>query len=224
MSDYGNRSPRNHTDYDLKKPGPTILPPRPPFPPFIATPETSRAHPLHEGVLERDELPPNDALARTVRRETRLDNLESMRQAQSEIVRLSKKLAKSKEENEVLLKALDVLRTDLLAQLKSEIHHRLVALLEQKFADGVEAAVPGATLAGYLALCRYPYLQDESCKLPAGHISEHGPKHQCNIDCGLSDEGCTLPVPANPAAYFKALYWELHGGSCPPGCRGHAGG
>lgn len=76
--------------------------------------------------------------------------------------------------------------------------------------------------AEYLALCRYPYLQDESCKLPGGHIGDHGPKHQCDIDCGLSPDGCTLPVPANPVAYYKALYWEIHGGSCPPTCRGHA--
>ena len=76
--------------------------------------------------------------------------------------------------------------------------------------------------AEYLAMCRYTYEQDESCKLPGGHIGAHGPAHQCNIDCGLSDEGCVLPVPANPVAYWKALFWELHGGSCPPTCRGHA--
>ncbi len=71
-------------------------------------------------------------------------------------------------------------------------------------------------------LCWYAYLQDERCKLPEGHIGDHGPKHQCDIDCGLSEDGCTLPVPANPVAYWKALFWELHGGSCPPTCRGHA--
>lgn len=71
-------------------------------------------------------------------------------------------------------------------------------------------------------LCWYAYLQDERCKLPEGHIGEHGPKHQCNVDCGLSPDGCTLPVPANPAAYYKALYWEIHGSSCPATCRGHA--
>ena len=72
-------------------------------------------------------------------------------------------------------------------------------------------------------LCWHAYLQDERCKLPEGHIGEHGPKHQCNVDCGLSPDGCTLPVPANPAAYYKALYWEIHGSSCPPTCRGHQG-
>ena len=71
-------------------------------------------------------------------------------------------------------------------------------------------------------LCWCAYVQDERCKLPEGHIGEHGPKHLCDIDCGLSDEGCVLPVPANPAAYYKALYWEIHGHSCPPTCRGHA--
>ena len=70
-------------------------------------------------------------------------------------------------------------------------------------------------------LCWDAYLQDERCKLPAGHIGAHGPKHLCDIDCGLSPDGCTLPVPANPAAYWKALYWELHGYSCAPTCRGH---
>jgi|GEM_PF-3571536 len=75
--------------------------------------------------------------------------------------------------------------------------------------------------ADYLKLCRYPYLQDETCKLPGGHISEHGPAHQCGPGCSL---GCILPVPENPAAYYKALYWELHGNSCPATCRGHAGG
>lgn len=72
-------------------------------------------------------------------------------------------------------------------------------------------------------ICWYPYSQDERCKLPVGHLGDHGDKHQCNIDCGLGD-GCTLPVPENPAAYWKAAYWELHGDSCPPTCRGHQGG
>lgn len=74
-----------------------------------------------------------------------------------------------------------------------------------------------------VGLCWYPYSQDERCKLPAGHLGDHGPAHECNIDCGLAD-GCTLPVPTNPAAYWKAAYWELHGDSCPPTCRGHQGG
>lgn len=103
---------------------------------------------------------------------------------------------------------------------------RLERQFGEKFGEGEEAVAHAARAlaAARKGLCWYAYLQDERCKLPEGHFGEHGPKHQCNVDCGLSPDGCTLPVPANPAAWWRAAYWEIHGSSCPPTCRGHAGG
>ena len=109
-----------------------------------------------------------------------------------------------------------------------QLERQVGELLGRKFVEAEEAE-HAARHARVLAaarkgLCWYAYLQDERCKLPEGHIGEHGPKHQCNVDCGLSPDGCTLPVPANQVAYWKALYWEIHGSSCPATCRGHQGG
>lgn len=196
------------------------LPPRMPDPPFIATDPPAR-------------LPGEGRI-------TIISGQDTIRKLQSENDRLRQQvrtLETEKVDNDAALKALDLLCTDLLAQLNATEHAHIYAddtglyvvdvanHKRYKLAAFENAEKPVHQLpAEYLALCRYPYLQDESCKLPGGHIGEHGPAHQCNIDCGLSDEGCTLPVPANPAAYWKALFWELHGDSCPATCRGHSGG
>ena len=104
------------------------------------------------------------------------------------------RMARQKEDDAKAFKALNDLCTDLLAQLNVAEHAHIFANERGLFVVDVanrwqytlqEFSDPAQVPAGYLGLCRFPYLQDESCKLPAGHLGEHGPAHLCNVDCGF---------------------------------------
>lgn len=225
-----------------------IIPPRMPDPPFVSTDPPSSIEKASEQILRRTMISPSQIVAhaqagriKELERELDAERMASLRSQEridvltEETYLLAQRLTDSQQTVKVLLASQGAgefahIAADetgvYVVDVKTQRRHTLVrfdvetACPNDQDCDNMPHELPAA----YLALCRYPYLQDESCKLPGGHIGEHGTVHVCDPACEESPDGCVLPVPANPAAYYKALYWEIHGSSCPATCRGHSGG